>query len=1061
MKMNQAKHFVVCTLAVLFSVVILLISTVVCPKPAFAQGASVDAMVSRLSRRNDGFQADINRWKITLKTDANYLDPHFIPDAGWKSIAPGTHLLKSESGAWLWAKYRVPEMIGGMPLRGGRIQFLPIVMLSADIYINGVWKGNTYGRQGEFLVTDNAIPGEEYVFVIHEHNRYGDGMFLKAGLIFIPQKEIDREVNVYLNDVMSVRSLIGYAPDKAHWQAILERSAAAVDLDAFDKKDFARFASSLNEARRLLEPAREFTRQFSVFLLGYSHIDLAYRWDKREGEEVWYNTARTILDLLNRYPDWTYCAGQAAGYQYMEKRHPEIFSKIRKSVSAGRWEPVGGMWVEPDSNLPGGESFVRQLLYGKRWFRQKLGKDVVVAWTPDSFGFNWNLAQIYKKAGIIAFYTQKIGWNDTNVFPYHIFWWEGPDGSRILTYLPPTSYAASLDTEPILDHLKELDHDTGMKQTLELYGVGDHGGGVTLTSLDRAFAFRKDAVFSKTSFTTADAFFKHLVAQSKIQHIPVYRNELYLEYHRGTYTTQSNTKRNNRRGEAELADAELLSTIAAMFGRPYPRNEIHSAWDILLLNQFHDILPGSGVNKVYKDADKDYATLFVTTASVSGSALRVVTRHVRTSGRNEALVVFNTLPWVRDAIVNVDTGNPESKTVIDPKNKTVMSQAIGAPGRKHLLFVAKGLPASGYAVYRLIARAPVAKAGSLTVGPTRLENEFIKVIIDEKNGNITSLVDKRTGREYFGSGKTGNELQCYRDQHEKYDAWNIKLHERLPMQMQGPTEVVESGPVRVTVRITKTIGKSTFVQYVSLVRGVPQVFARMEVDWHEAHVMAKLAFDLNLQNDTAWYEIPYAAIPRAAVAKTDADRAKWEVSAQKWVSYSDRDGSVGFSLLNNGKYGYDTKGSVMRMSLLRSPKEPDPEADMGRHVIEYAIVPHPGDWREAQMPRRGYEFNNPVITMIEPNHGGTLPAEKSFFGSEPAGVILSSVKRAEDSDAVVLRVYESTGRDSRARIRLPAKPKSVVETNLMEEHPKRVRFRGNMIELPIGHYELKTLKVIF
>jgi len=1030
---------------------------------ASPQSAS-DAVIGALDTRGDAYKIEISKWKMTTSTTGNYIDPNFVPDKKWKTATPGTQLLKSDTGTWFWAKYKVPNEIAGVSTTGGMILFYPVVLQSADIYINGSWKGNTYSLQGEFLVTDNANPGEEYTFLIHSYNRYGNGAFLKATLSYIPQEELDREVNTYLNDLKTVRTLIEYAPDKNKWNEIAERSAAAVDLDAFSNKDFDRFAHSIKSARALLDPAKEFTRQFSVYLLGYSHIDLAYRWDKYEGVEVWEKTTRTVLDLLKEYPDWIYCAGQAAGYQYIEKRHPEMFREIKQRVAEGRWEPVGAMWVEPDSNLPGGESFVRQLLYGKRWFRKKFNKDVVVAWTPDSFGFNWNLAQIYKKAGIIGFYTLKMHWNDTTKIPHNIFWWEGPDGSRVLTYLPPDGDALALDTYPVLDHLKIIDKSAGLKETFETFGVGDHGGGVTRTSLNRALAFINDPIFPKTVFTTADAYFKRLVSLSKTLKFPVYKNELYLEYHRGTYTTQAATKRNNRHGEAALADAELFSSIASGFGYKYPRKDIRSAWDILLFNQFHDILPGSSIPNTFRDADTDYAEMFKTAKSATYGAIGAIASNVKTSGSGNALLIFNPLPWPRDAVVSIPNDSTlTNKDIYDDKGKLITSQQVVNSGKNKLLFVAEKLPASGYSVYRLKTKSssPKNTSETLKITAATIENESLKVTFDPKTGNITSLIDKRTKYEYFGGGNQGNILQCYRDLHEKYDAWNIKLHEELPVTLESPPEIVEAGPVRATLRLTKTIGKSTFVHYVSLVKGIPQVFVRLEVDWKESHVMAKMAFQLNLNNDTAWYEIPYAAIPRATVAKTEADRAKWEVSAQKWVSYSGADGRYGLSILNNGKYGYDTKNNVMRISLLRSPKEPDPEADMKHHTIEFSIYPHVGDWRKAQTPRRGYEFNSPVLSFFEKPHDGPLPASKSFFASEPANVILSAVKLAEDSNSLILRIYEAAGSDSTAHITLPATPKSVQETDLLEEQPKNVKFNKNHIHIAIGHYELKTLKITF
>ncbi|HOX28958.1 MAG TPA: glycoside hydrolase family 38 C-terminal domain-containing protein, partial [bacterium] len=488
---------------------------------------------------------------------------------------------------------------------------------------------------------------------------------------------------------------------------------------------------------------------------------------------------------------------------------------------------------------------------------------------------------------------------------------------------------------------------------------------------------------------------------------------------------------------------------------------LDEAWKTTLLNQFHDILPGSSINKVYKDSDIDYAKTFGYTDEATSGALKAISKKVKTKGPGKALLLFNPLAWTRDDIVEVPVDNP-AVTVLDPAGKTVPSQIVKEKDGAKLLFVAKAVPAMGYALYRIVPGAPKASfSGGPKASGATIENEFIKVSVDPKTGNISSMFDKKTKKEFFGPGKQGDMLQCYRDRHPNYDAWNIQLHEEIPTTLDSAPELVENGPVRATLKWTKKVGNSTFVHYLSVVRGVPMALGKLDVDWKEAHVMAKLAFDLNLKSDDAWYEIPYAAIKRAAVAKNDADRGKWEVSAQKWVDYPDDSGKFGFSLLNNSKYGYDTKGTVMRMSLLRSPKDPDPEADMKEHVIEYAMYPHSGDWRAAATPRKGFEFNTHVIPVFEAVHDGPLPASKSFFASQPSNVILASVKVAEDSKALILRVYEAAGKDSSAVITLPAKPKAVQETNLMEEQPVKVKAAGNEIKTPIGHYEIKTFKVDF
>ncbi|MEW5946655.1 MAG: glycoside hydrolase family 38 C-terminal domain-containing protein [bacterium] len=349
----------------------------------------------------------------------------------------------------------------------------------------------------------------------------------------------------------------------------------------------------------------------------------------------------------------------------------------------------------------------------------------------------------------------------------------------------------------------------------------------------------------------------------------------------------------------------------------------------------------------------------------------------------------------------------------------------------------------------------------VSVSPSTLENASFRVTLDPKSGDVVSFYDKRHKRELFEPGKAGNRIQLFDDRPTAHDAWNIAIGDEKYLDRVGDAEIVESGPVRVTLKVSKQFNISKFNHYLSLYENYPQFEGRIDVDWQERRVIAKLAFPLNLSSESAWFEIPYAAIERRSVPRTLAEQAKWEVSAQKWVDYTDASGAFGVSLLNNSKYGYDVKRNVLRMTLLRSPVSPDPVADRGAHSIPYALYPHPGDWRDADTPRRGFEFNYPLIPWLAHPHPGRLPKEKSFFAAEPSNVILTVVKKAEDSSRLVLRVFEAAGRDTTATITLPATPKSVVETNLLEEKIADVGFQGPKITVPVSHFEIKSFKVAF
>ena len=1015
-------------------------------------------VLEKLGSQDEAFRFPVSRWKAKNKMDERCLDPNYEPK-GWKKSMTGD-IWAHPGDRWFRSVFKMPDEIAGTPVKGSKVVFHATMQGYGHIYING--KHENYFRydQGEALLTTNAVPGEEYIIIIRGINNQGTAVFADAYVSFSALDAVNQAANDYINKVRTVELFLEYADDQDKWLEVMNASAAAVDMDAWEKKDQPRLMASLEKAGAMLAPFKEIAKKYTMYLLGYSHIDLAWKWDYAEGEEVWKNTSETVFKLMDEYPDFIFTETQAHGYKWMQDDYPEVYEGLHKWYDTGRWEITGGTWSEHDSNVPSGEGFVRQFLYGKRWFMDNFDKDVLVAWTPDSFGYNWNLPQILAKSGMIGFLTQKINWNDTTKFPHHIFWWEGPDGTRMLTYFPVGGYGESVDAPRMIQQLKEIKKMHGLDENLVIFGIGDHGGGVTRTHLNRAFALKENGVYPEIKFTTAEDYFQRLLELSKTHDFPVYKDELYLQYHRGTYTSQANTKRNNRWGEILQETGEKFAGIATDYGYEYPYDRIFEGWYWILLNHMHDILPGSGIRKVYEDADRDYAKQQEILNGVLDESLAVIEQQIDTSkGGGTPLVIYNPLTWARDGVVEIPAADLPEAVVIMASNGSPVPTQLNQAGDK-LVFVAPNVPALGYEVYRVLPVVPEADFADLTAQDNSIENEYFKVGYDPASGRITSLVDKESGREFL-DGNGGNVLQLFNDNPDKYDAWNIKIGDQIYLDRAGDVEVVESGPVRVTIAHQKRAGISTFRHYVTLYRHVPLVVGRIHADWQERNVIAKLAFNLKLNSDTAWFEIPYAAIERAAVPRTREDQAKWEVSGQKWVNYSDADAGFGFTLLNDSKYGFDVKDNVLRMTLLRSPVSPDPIADRGEHDIRYAFYPHAGDWRDAAAPRRGHEFNTPLIARTAQAHEGKLPPRHSFFSCGPDNVILEVVKRAEDKDGVVLRMYEATGRDSEATITLPADVESVVETNLLEEKIADVSASGNTITVPVGHYEIKTLRVRF
>ncbi|MFA6451023.1 MAG: glycoside hydrolase family 38 C-terminal domain-containing protein [bacterium] len=1022
-------------------------------------------VAAELNTKLAQFDVAAGAWKYRSRCDEKCFLPEFSDELKWKSAAPGMYWSEAFQTFWFRRNYKIPDKVAGRDITGSKITMVMNVSDGGDVYVNGEKKGSA--NDGT-VITENAKTGEQIVLGVKVSNGTWPGAYLSTTMKFSVFDETITRTRYWLETTAAATSFIKFETDKDRWTKILNESAAKIDIAALANNDDKTYFASLDAANAALFGLSPLFKQYTVYLDGYSHIDLAWLWDKAEGEDVTKNTLTTVYKLLGEYPEWIYSHSQAHGVKWMEDDYPEVYSNLKKLFKAGRIELVGGTWSEHDSNITGGEGLVRQFLYGKRYFRTKFGKDIVVAWTPDSFGYNWNLPQILVKSGMIGFLTQKLGSNESTRFPYQIFWWQGADGSKILTYFPPSGYANPIYRGEIFGQLASINSNHGVKEDYVIFGVGDHGGGVTRGHLDRAFALKNDPLFAKVKFSSAENYYKHLNALAKKANFPTWNDELYLEHHRGTYTSQSNNKKNNRRCEQLLMDSEKLASIAEIkFGAPYPAKGLFdNGWYYVLLNHMHDILPGSGIRKVYEDADKDYAKVYKEANAVIGDSLKKIAGGVNTDGAGEPLLVFNTLSWKRDAIVEEPfDGLTSLAQVIDPKGAVVPSQITIKNGKQNILFIARNLPGGGYSVYRVRPNAglKIAKQAvkpSLTSGADFIENNFLKISFDPATGDLKSIYDKKLKREFLKTDKKSDLIQAFKD---TQNAWEIQSSDPIEIGAASGVKIVESGPVRITLKSERKLNNSLLLKYVSLLDNDPLAYGKIDIKMHDHNTTLKLAFFLNLLNEDAWFEIPYAAISRKAIPKTMADKAKFEVSAHNWVDYTDSDSSAGISLLNNSKYGFDVKENVLRMTLLRTPITPDPEADQGDRSIEYALYTHAGDWRAADTSRRGNEFNYTAHVVRPGKHKGKLPATNSFFSASPDNVYVSAVKKAEDGGAFIIRIVETEGRPAKASIKLPFTPKKVVETNLIEDVIKSkspINLKGDTVSVHLGKYEIKTLKAI-
>ena len=1026
--------------------------------------------------------------------DAPHPEDPRLDDSAWRTMKVGESWTDGPRVFRSWVE--IPEKINNYAVQGSRIM-LDLAVRSNEpvvvtVFVNGsmVYRGDE-GMQQPMALTDHAQPGQQLLVAVRVDAHEVKTLLYSARLTVAPATDRPDPAMLRTEIIAALPLIKAYEDSKPAREQLLRAAVSTVNFPALDNGDQDGFDTSLNQAQGKLDSLRPWMKQFTIRAIGNSHIDMAWLWPWTETVEVVRNTFRSVLDLMREYPDFKFTMSSARTYQWMEEKYPDLFREIQQRVKEGRWEVIGGMWVEPDLNMPDGESLVRQILVGKRYFQKNFGVDVKIGWNPDSFGYNWQLPQIYKRSGIDYFVTSKLLWaTDYTKFPYRLFWWQAPDGSRLLSYFPH-EYDNDFDPRRMMTDLafyapliygKSAPHIDGTQpsdhpEMMYLYGVGDHGGGPTRTMLDQANRLRSpDIVFPAIKFDTASGFFHDVQRDLPHLQVPVWNGELYFQYHRGVFTTQSETKRRIRQSEETLLTAEKLASLASLYGRDYPSEEFERQWKNLLFDHFHDIMPGSGIAVNYLDAKRNLEDLQRAGREIIQSSLAEILARINTTGQGVPVVVFNPLSWERRDAVELEAQLParaNALEVVDSTGSSVNHQILGldrATSRLRLLIVAS-VPAFGYRTYFVRATAKRYHAEStLKATADSLENEFVRLKVDPQTGCMTSLFDKPSQTEALAPSETdsggpgnftcGNLLQTFVDKPKQWDAWNIDAdfeQKRWDLDKADSVELLEKGPVRAILRIKNHFQNSTFVRDVTLYAGVPRVDVRTQVEWHEKHILLKVAFPLSTHSDKATFEIPYGSIERPTTRNTPAEQAQFEVPAQRWADISDE--KHGFSLLNDSKYGYDAKGNVLRLSLLRSPDWPDPHADEGHHEFTYSLYPHGGTWREAQTVRRGYELNYKLSAQQTERHEGQLPPEHAFMQVQPESVIVTAVKKAEDDDSLVVRLYEWEGKAADVTIQLPPNEQNAAETDLMERPLQNVSSEKGVIRVHVTPYEIKTLKV--
>ncbi|NUQ71813.1 MAG: alpha-mannosidase [Chthonomonadales bacterium] len=1005
-------------------------------------------------------QARLDGWEMR---SARHLGPglYDYADEDWRPLDVGDIWARQGWTAFLRRTITIPEewagLKVGLELRTGGEGLL---------VVDGEPRHGIDDNRGYVRLAESAGGGE--AFACEVEMKTGGYLEYVAGDVSRPYilsearlVGVDRDLEAAHYDYLTAIESAAAVEDPLVRDAILFaiRSALA-DVD-FRDRTAAAFRDALLASRDRLRSeleAIDFGRKpGTIFFAGHSHIDVAWLWPLKETMRKVGRTYATVDALMEEFPDYHFVCSQVPLFLYLKEQFPSVYARVKERIAEGRFEPIGGTWVENDTNVVSGESMVRQCLYGKRFFREEFGVDVRVGWLPDVFGYAWSLPQIYRQAGLEYFMTSKVAWNETNRLPHNTFWWEGIDGTRILTHLVhnlQNMYNAHVLPAEMLRQWADYADKLQSPEILCPFGYGDGGGGPTRRMLE--YLPRLAAMPGLPAARTGRVhdFFDRMAGDH--DQLPVWNGEMYFERHRGTYTTHAANKRDNRRCELLYRDAEMFSVVAAILGRAYPFEELRARWQTILLNQFHDILPGSSIHQVYEDSAVDYAETIEAGLRLRDEAMEYVAGFINTDGDGTPVIVYNSLSWARDAIVEVELpASARRCTVWDPSGRAVPACIEG----KTLLFLAERVPSCGYAVYRIVDEISEPVRERLHYADGRATSPFYEITFGD-SGGITRLYDILCHREVMPEGALGNHLQVFEDKPVRDEAWDIDLSYQdraWAFQSDGPPTVIEQNALRLILGQTLRYGSSVIEQRMILYAHDPRIDFVTRVDWQERKTMLKVAFPVAVRSSRATYEIPFGAIERPTHRNTSWDAARYEVSGHRWADLSE--GDYGVALMNDSKYGWDIEGDRMRLTLLRSPESPDPEADRGVHEFTYALLPHRGDWRE-RVVNAAYELNAPLLARTVTPHAGRLPRVRSTISVDRPSVIVETVKMAEDGRGLIVRVYEARGCRGPVQLTFTRAVAEAEECNLLEEPIGPVDAAGFHIAFDILPWQIRTFRII-
>lgn len=994
-----------------------------------------------LNKRDQFMMTKLSAIDFCGFTTMEHLSIHEMDGRPFENIASGQRWGENWGYGWFRTTIVVPEEAEGKRL---------VAMLDfgseATVYINGIISGAKDLNHHYVTLTLSAKAGEAFEIVAEAYAGHGDSQpTLGESQLCVFEEEIyqffiDLECLYDLRNHLDAKSLRVAEIDRCLTQVF-----ATIDLTLRQES----LGENAKQCRKLMEPLLSCVNGSTaptLYLMGQSHLDVAWLWPIAETKRKIARTMSNQLALMDEYPEYTYTQSQPYLFQVVKTLYPELYARIKQAVKEGRIIPEGSMWVEPDTNLPSGESLIRQALHGKRFFKDEFGVDNEMLWLPDVFGYSGNLPQIMKGCGIYYFASTKLFGTYDNVadpFPHNTFMWEGIDGSQILTHLMNYGdyYPIRINPSFLIHQWSDRVQLEGISTRLTQFGHGDGGGGSNRDDLEFMRRLGNLEGVPKTKHGSPIEFFEDQIEKG----IPdaKYVGELYYPAHRGTYTTQAIIKKLNRKAEIGFREVELWGAAAELlFNRSYPHEDMDRLWKVLLLNQFHDILPGSSIHRVHEEAQLELKELNQNVYDMASDA-----RDALTDDDASRVTVFNSLSWPRKELVAL----PAGIYGIADENGVVLPVQM----YEGLRYAEVEAPSMGWSTYKTeeVEAGDALATSAVLATESRLENEWIALEMNEL-GELTRIFDKETGTEW--AADRCNVMRMYRDQNSDFDAWEIDRRYRLaPVELDASAKVsvTANGPLFANIRVERELNQSTLIQDIRLCAGSRRVEFHTTVHWREKNKLLKVDFPVRVHANESLQEIQFGYVKRPNHASRPHDADRYEVVQHKWSALAEA--NRGFALLNDCKYGISVNGNTMSLTLLRAPTWPDETSDQGTHHFAYGFMFWNGAFLDSPVVREAYELNYPVNLAS----GGGREAQ-SLLSIDQANVIAETVKLAEDgSGDWIVRLYESKGASVACGLHFGLSVAAVYEANMLEEKIAEFPHEGGNVWLPFRPFEVKTIRL--